>query len=75
MKPINIAILSCNHGHARQYYSLYHSPLFNLVGVSLVKEYAKGVQIETLDKNVPIYETDEALYNAHPELEWSAPDF
>lgn len=68
MKPINIAILSCNHGHARGYYPLRKDPLFNLVAVSTVPGYEDAPGLEDYP-DIPRYKTDEALYAAHPELE------
>lgn len=66
IKPIKIAILSCNHGHAKSYYDLINNPLFELVGISIV--YGSEA-IERLPDSIPRYRTDEELYNAHPELE------
>ena len=67
IKPIKIAILSCNHGHAKGYYSLQDDPLFELVGVSVAVGYYNRVELERL--RVPIYQSDEELYAAHPDLE------
>lgn len=68
MKPVKIAILSCNHGHSPGYYSLKNDPMFDLVAVSVVPEAFADVRIENL-KDVPQYTSDEALFDAHPELE------
>ena len=70
MKKINIAILSLNHGHAKGYYTfLQNCPFFNLVAVS-VSEAAKGrIVMPMILKDVPKYDTDEALLEAHPEVE------
>ena len=68
LKPVNVAILSCNHGHAPGYYSLKNDPMFRLVGVTVKPEARADVRIKKLD-DVPQYETEEALYDAHPELE------
>ncbi len=66
MKPLKIAILSCNHGHAKGYYDLVNDPLFDLVGVSV----APGAEaLNLLDPSVPRYNSDEELYAAHPDLE------
>ncbi len=66
MKPVNIAILSCNHGHAKGYYSLAYDSLFNLVGVSAAPD---AEALDRLDERIPRYKSDEELYEAHPELE------
>ncbi len=66
MKPVNIAILSCNHGHAKGYYGLTDNSLYNLVGVSAAPD---AERLDLLDPTVPIYKSDEELYAAHPELE------
>ena len=68
IKPVKIAILSCNHGHAPGYYSLKDDPLFELVAVSLKGEAYNDARVKNL-ANIPQYETDEALLDAHPELE------
>lgn len=68
MKPVKIAILSCNHGHAKGYYALQNDPLFELVGVSVAAGYEDIVGLERIP-DVPRYASDEALYDAHPELE------
>lgn len=68
IKPIKIAILSCNHGHAPGYYSLKDDPMFDLVAVSLKGEAYNDVRVKNLE-GIPQYETDEALLDAHPELE------
>ena len=68
MKPIKIAILSCNHGHARGYFGLRNDPLYELVGVSLAKGYEYIAGMETIS-DVPKYASDEELYDAHPEIE------
>ncbi len=68
IKPIKIAILSCNHGHAKGYYALKDDPYFELVAVSVVPEYRERVFLERLE-GVPVYENNEDLYNNHPDLE------
>lgn len=68
IKPVNVAILSCNHGHAPGYYSLKNDPMFRLVGVTVKPEARADVRIKRLD-DVPQYATEEELYAAHPELE------
>ncbi len=68
LKPIKIAILSCNHGHAPGYYSLKQDPMFHLVAVSVAPEAYCDTRIRNLE-GIPIYETDEQLYANHPDLE------
>jgi len=68
IKPIKIAILSCNHGHGKAYYGLKNDPFFELVACSVEPDYRDKVFIERL-KGIPIYDTDEELYEKHPELE------
>ncbi len=69
VKPIKIAILSCNHGHGKSYYDLKGDPLFELVACSLEPDYRDKVGIEALGNNIPLYDTDEELYEKHPDLE------
>ena len=68
IKPVKIAILSCNHGHAPGYYSLKNDPMFELVAVSLKGEAFADVRIKNLE-GIPQYKTDEELLDDHPELE------
>jgi len=68
MKPVNIAIMSCTHGHARGYYSLRNNPKYRLVAVSIVPDYKERVFIERLE-GIPQYYSDEEMFNAHPEIE------
>ena len=68
MKPVKIAILSCNHGHAPGYYSLRGDPLFELVAVSLDPGAFSDARVSMLE-GIPQYRTDEELYSNHPELE------
>ena len=68
IKPIKIAILSCNHGHAPGYYSLKNDPMFELVAVSLKPEAFADIRVKNLE-GIAQYETDQALFDAHPELE------
>lgn len=68
VKPIKIAILSCNHGHAKGYYPLKDDPMFQLVAVSIAPGYEGGEGMEKL-AGIPQYSTDEELYAKHPELE------
>ena len=68
MKPVKIAILSCNHGHAPGYYSLRSDPMFELIAVSLDPGAFSDVRVSMLE-GIPQYRTDEELYSHHPELE------
>lgn len=68
IKPVKIAILSCNHGHAPGYYPLKNDPMFELVAVSLVPEAYNDVRVKNLE-GIPQYATDDELLDAHPELE------
>lgn len=65
-RPVKIAILSCNHGHAKSYYGLAKEKMFDLVGVSMGQD---AERLDLLDPKVPRYKSDEELYEAHPELE------
>jgi len=69
MRKIKIGVLSLYNGHARMYFSfLRTSPLFDLVGVSVSPENRSRAFLHKLP-GVPVYPTDEALLDAHPELE------
>ena len=52
IKPVKIAILSCNHGHAKGYYPLKNDPMFELVAVSIAPDYAGGEGMEQLLKSI-----------------------
>lgn len=68
MKPLNIALLSCNHGHAKGYYPLANDPMIRLVAVSTVPGYEHAPGLDAFPQ-IPKYHTDEELYQAHPEVE------
>ena len=68
MKPIKIALLSCNHGHGKSYYDLIRSPFYELVGVSVEHGYKDKIFLEKLP-GVPKYDYDEELYEKHPDIE------
>ena len=68
IEPVKIAILSCNHGHAKGYYPLKDDPMFRLVAVSIAPGYEGGEGMGAL-KDIPQYTNDEELYANHPELE------
>ena len=65
IKPIKIAILSCNHGHAKGYYSLRNDPFYELVGCSVEPGYRPYANLHMLG-DVPVYDSDEELYEKHP---------
>ena len=68
MKPIKIAVLSCNHGHARGYYGLKTHPKFDLRAVSVAPGYRGRTFLERLD-GIDIYDDDRTMLDAHPEIE------
>ena len=68
IKPVKVAILSCNHGHSPGYYGLKSDPMFELVAVSLKPEAYADVRVKNLE-GIPQYGTDTELLDAHPELE------
>ena len=68
IKPIKIAILSCNHGHAKGYYKLRYDPFYELVACSIEPGYRPYCGIDQLE-GIPCYDSDEELYENHPELE------
>ncbi len=68
LKPVKVAILSCNHGHAKGYYPLCNDPMFELVAVSIAPGYENGQQMDKI-AHLPQYSTDEELYENHPDLE------
>ena len=66
VRPVKIAILSCNHGHAKGYYHLANDRMFDLVAVSTQED---SERLDLLDPKVPRYKSDKELYEAHPDLE------
>ena len=68
IKPIKIAILSCSHGHAKAYYGLRNDPYYDLVACSIEPGYRDKINIHLLD-GIPCYDSDEELYENHPDLE------
>ena len=68
MEPIKVAILSCNHGHARGYYCLKDDPRFDLRAVSIAPGYHDRIFIERL-AGIDQYDDDEKMLDAHPEIE------
>lgn len=67
IRPVKVAVLSCNHGHARKYYGL-SLPYYELVGVSIAPGYKNRVGLEDLP-HIPQYDSDDELYAAHPDIE------
>lgn len=68
MEPIKVAIMSCNHGHARGYYGIKNDPRFDLRAISVAPGYHDRIFIEKLD-GVDQYDDDEKMLDAHPEIE------
>jgi predicted dehydrogenase len=69
MKPIKIAMMTLNHGHARGYYKeLRNNPNFEWVAASVSPEDKDRVFLEML-KDIPQYESDVEMLDAHPEIE------
>lgn len=68
IKPIKIAILGCNHGHARAYYGLCRSPYYEVVGASIAHGYRNNVGLEPFPE-IKQYDSDEELYAEHPDVE------
>lgn len=70
MKPIKIAMLSLNHGHAVGYISkLRMHPDFEWVAVSVAPEDRARVFLDWVPSGVKIYETGQELLDAHPDVE------
>lgn len=70
MKPIKIAILSCAHGHARHYFEFANDPMYELVAATQEPGFARTSFLgEKLPVDLPIYESEEELYEKHPDLE------
>ena len=67
IRPVKVAVLSCNHGHARKYYGL-SLPYYELVGVSIAPGYKNRVGLEDLP-HIPQYDSDDELYATHPDIE------
>ena len=67
-RKLTIALMGCNHGHARGYYGLIHSPLFHVVAASVPENYMDRVFIERLS-GIDLYHSDEEMLNSHPEIE------
>ncbi len=68
MEPIKVAILSCDHGHARGYYCIKDDPRFDLRAVSIAPGYRDRVFAERLN-GIDLYDNDEQMFDEHPEIE------
>lgn len=69
MRPVKLAMMSINHGHARGYYDAFCSnPNFEPVAYSVMPGYGDRVFLERLP-NVPMYHSDLEMLNNHPEIE------
>jgi len=66
VRPVKIAILSCNHGHAKGYYHLANDRMFDLVAVSTQED---SERLDLLDPKVPRYKSDAELYEAQKAAE------
>ncbi len=70
MKPIKAAILSSNSVHAPSYVDLLQkNPNFEWIAMSVSKEDLNRIHAGRVPEYVKIYETDEELLGAHPELD------
>ena len=69
MKPIKIAMMTINHGHARGYINeLKQNPNFEWVAVSILPQYKDRVFREFLP-DIPQYYSDIEMLDAHPEIQ------
>ena len=69
MKPIKIAMMSMTHGHTRKYYQvLTENPNLEWIAVSTANETVKAIFLNSV-QGIPCYDSDEAMLNAHPEIE------
>ena len=69
MKPVKIAMMSLTHGHTRKYYQvLQENPKLELIAASAADEDSKQRFLNSV-KGIPCYDSDEAMLDAHPEIE------
>ncbi len=69
MKPIKIAMMSMTHGHTRKYYQVLNdNPNLDWVAVSTANDEVKEIFLNSV-KGIPCYDSDEAMLDAHPEIE------
>lgn len=69
MRPVNIAMMSMTHGHTRKYYQvLQENPNLNWIAVSAANPQARQNFFRAVS-GIPCYDSDEAMLDAHPEIE------
>ena len=69
MKRLKIAMMSMTHGHTRKYYDvLKNNPKLEWIAVSTANEEVKEIFLNSV-KGIPCYDSDEAMLDAHPEIE------
>ena len=69
MKRLKIAMMSMTHGHTRKYYDvLKNNPKLEWVAVSTANDEVKEIFLNSV-QGIPCYDNDEAMLNAHPEIE------
>jgi predicted dehydrogenase len=70
MRPIRIAMFSLNSVHAVQYIrTLPIHPDYEWVAVSVAPSYRRFANLDWVPSGVKIYETEEELLKAHPDLD------
>lgn len=70
MKPIKLAMMTCNNGHARGYYAAFSAnPNFEPVAYSVRRDYEDRLFLEKLPPDVPRYYDDRQMLDEHPEIE------
>ena len=66
---INIAMLGLTHGHTRKYFQvLRENPSFHWVGAA-ESEPAARANFMRVNPDIPLYDSAQALFDAHPELQ------
>ena len=69
MKRLKIAMMSMTHGHTRKYYDvLKNNPKLEWIAVSTANDEVKEIFLNSV-KGIPCYDSDEAMLDAHPEIE------
>lgn len=69
MEPIKIAMLGMTHGHTRKYYQvLRDNPQLDWVGAATTDPAAKANFLKNVP-DIPLYDSSEELFEAHPELQ------
>ena len=69
MKRLKIAMMGMTHGHTRKYYDvLKNNPKLEWVAVSPANEEVKEIFLNSVS-GIPYYDSDEAMLDAHPEIE------